>query len=437
MTIFAPATPQGRSAVAVIRVSGPRAGQALTALAGTLPKPRSAALRTLRDPLDGARLDQALVLWFPAPASETGEDMAEFQIHGSRAVLAAVQAALARLPGLRPAEPGEFTRRAFANGKLDLTAVEGLADLVAAETEAQRRQAQRQYAGELGRLIEGWREDLIRSMSRLEAAIDFPDEDLPKGVLEHVRVEVEGLRRTIRGHLDDGRRGERLREGFHVAILGAPNVGKSSLLNRLAGRDAAIVAPEAGTTRDIIEVHLDLGGLPVTIADTAGLRETASAIEAEGMRRALERAEDADLKILIGDSERMGNPGLDLGPASEARTIRTINKVDLRRPEAPLPVETHLISCRTGEGIDGLVAAITERLMADAWSAGAPPLTRPRHRAELTATAEALGRALSASGPELMAEDLRLAARALGRVTGRVDVEDLLDRIFAEFCVGK
>ncbi len=437
MTIFAPATAEGRAAIAVIRVSGPQSSDALVALAGPLPAPRHAALRTLRDPATRDPLDQALVLWFPAPASETGEDMAEFHVHGSRAVLAAVQHALGRLPGLRPAEPGEFARRAFASGKLDLTAAEGLADLVAAETEAQRRQAMRQLAGEFGRLTDGWRDRLIAAMSRIEAAIDFPDEDLPAGVLEAAHAEVAELGRAIRAHLDDARRGERLREGLHIAILGAPNVGKSSLLNRLAGREAAIVAPEAGTTRDVVEVHLDLGGLPVSVADTAGLRDASSAVEREGVRRARQRAESADLKILISDSERTGNRRPVLGVEIDERTIKVINKIDLRMPDPAQAAGCHLISCQTGQGIDDLVRAVTARLEDEVWTEGAPPPTRARHREALIAASDALDRSLAATGLELMAEDLRLAARALGRITGRVDVEDLLDRIFAEFCIGK
>jgi len=434
MTIFAAATAPGRAAVAVVRVSGPAAGAALRAVAGKMPVPRTAALRTLRDPATGEAIDQALVLWFPGPRSETGEDMAEFQIHGGRAVVAALTAALARLPGLRPAEAGEFSRQAFANGKLDLTAAEGLADLVAAETEAQRRQALRQMAGELGRLYEGWRADLVGLMARLEAAIDFPDEDLPPDVERAVSDGIAALAAAIRAHLADGRRGERLREGLHVAILGPPNVGKSSLLNRLARREAAIVAPEPGTTRDVVEVHLDLGGLPVTVADTAGLREGVGAVEGEGIRRALERAAAADLNILMRDSEQSGTEPPALAIPAGGAVLCVINKVDLRRPEAP----GHLaISCRTGEGIEALVAAIEARLKDVAWEGGGPPPTRARHRAGLQACLAALERAGGEGVPELRAEELRQAAAALGRITGRIGAEDVLDALFREFCIGK
>lgn len=436
MTIYALATAPGRAAIAVVRVSGPAAAAALIALAGPLPAPRTAALRQLRD-VDGQPIDQALVLWFPAPASETGEDMAEFQVHGGRAVVEAVLRALGAIPGLRPAEPGEFARRAFANGKLDLTAAEGLADLVAAETDAQRRQALHQLEGGLAHLYDGWRRTLIDLSARLEAAIDFPDEGLPTDLTAGVARSIDDLAVQVRAHLDDGRRGERLREGFHVAIIGRPNVGKSSLLNRLARREAAIVAPEPGTTRDVIEVSLDLDGLPVTVADTAGVRDAGGAVEREGMRRARRTADQADLKILIGNSEHIGTGAPDLGFAPDERTIVAINKCDLARPGPSPGAAWYPISCVTDEGIDALVRAVTDRLRSQAWQGGGPVLTRARHRAELEATLAALDRAASGTAPELVAEDLRLAARCLGRITGRVDVEDVLDRLFAEFCIGK
>jgi tRNA modification GTPase len=276
-TIFALATAPGRAGVAVVRVSGPKTALVLKAFTGNDSfRPRVASLRTLRDPRNREALDDALVLWFPGPRSFTGEDVAELHLHGGRAVVAGVVEALGALPGLRVAEPGEFTRRAFENGKLDLTAAEGLADLVDAETSAQRRQALRQMEGALGRVYEGWRERLTRALAHIEADIDFPDEDLPTGVADAVRPVLDTLVAEIQAHLEDGRRGERLREGLHIAIVGAPNAGKSSLLNALARREAAIVSARAGTTRDVIEVHLDLGGFPVVLADTAGLREAAS-----------------------------------------------------------------------------------------------------------------------------------------------------------------
>ncbi len=317
-TIFAPATILGRAGIAVIRLSGSAAGAALAALAGDLPPPRLASRRRLRSPDCDMVLDDALVLWFPGPASYTGEDAAELHLHGGRAVVAAVMDALAALPGLRPAEPGEFTRRAFHNGKLDLTAVEGLADLIAAESESQRRQALSQLSGVLGSLYDGWRHDLTRALAHVEAAIDFSDQDLPDNLVDPVRHTIEGVHSAISLHLDDNYRGERLRDGLFVTIVGAPNVGKSSLLNRLARREAAIVSDHAGTTRDVIEVHMDLGGLPVTVADTAGLREGADdhsgidPVEIEGMRRSLARAEAADLKIAMFDATAW--------PATDQRT---------------------------------------------------------------------------------------------------------------------
>lgn len=445
-TIFALATAPGRSGVAVVRISGPGAAAALASLMKrALPEPRRAVLATLRDPATGDALDDALVLRFAAPASFTGEDVVELHLHGGRAVVAGVIEALAALPGLRVAEPGEFTRRAFENAKLDLTEAEAVADLIDAETTAQRRQALRQMDGALGRLYDGWRERLTRSLAHMEADIDFADEDLPGGVADAVRPVVERLMAEIAAHLSDGGRGERLREGLHIAIVGAPNAGKSSLLNALARRDAAIVSARAGTTRDVIEVHLDLGGYPVVLADTAGLREAAAdEVEEEGIRRARDRAARADVKVAVFDATAL--PLLD--PATEtlidADTVVVFNKCDLSiGSDLPIPLPSVsglpplLVSARTGAGL----AALEERLTAfsaDRLAVGsAPTLTRARHRAALEDCRDALERALSAPLPELAAEDIRLASRALGRITGRVDVEDLLDIIFRDFCIGK
>ncbi|MCG5241932.1 tRNA uridine-5-carboxymethylaminomethyl(34) synthesis GTPase MnmE [Azospirillum doebereinerae] len=440
-TIFALATAPGRSGVAVVRVSGPGAGSALTALSGRpLPEPRRASLATLRDPATGDALDDALVLRFTAPASFTGEDVVELHLHGGRAVVTGVIEALAALPGLRLAEPGEFTRRAFENGKLDLTEAEAVADLIDAETTAQRRQALRQMDGALGRLYDGWRDRLTRALAHIEADIDFADEDLPGGVADAVRPVVERLIAEIAAHLDDGGRGERLREGLHIAIVGAPNAGKSSLLNALARRDAAIVSARAGTTRDVIEVHLDLGGYPVVLADTAGLREAAAdEVEEEGIRRARDRAARADVKVAVFDATALP----DLDPATlaliDADTVVAVNKRDLS--DSPLPLiggQTPIpVSARSGAGLVDLekclAAFSAERLAVG----GTPSLTRARHRAALEECRASLERALSAPLPELAAEDIRLASRALGRITGRVDVEDLLEIIFRDFCIGK
>jgi tRNA modification GTPase len=439
-TIYALATAPGRSGVAVVRISGPEAGSALAALTGRpLPAPRRAVLTKLRDPRTDDALDDALVLRFTAPASFTGEDVVELHLHGGRAVVTGVIEALATLPGLRLAEPGEFTRRAFENGKLDLTEAEAVADLIDAETTAQRRQALRQMEGALGKLYDGWRERLTRALAHIEADIDFAEDDLPGGVADAVRPVIAGLADEIAAHLDDGGRGERLREGLHIAIVGAPNAGKSSLLNAIARRDAAIVSARAGTTRDIIEVHLDLGGYPVVLADTAGLREAAAdEVEEEGIRRARDRAARADVKVAVFDATTLP----DLDPATldliDRDTVVVFNKTDLAtatdlRPDlAPI-----LVSAHTGTGLKTLEETLTA-FSADRLAIGsAPSLTRTRHRAALMECRESLLRALDAPLPELAAEDVRLASRALGRITGRVDVEDLLDVIFRDFCIGK
>jgi tRNA modification GTPase len=400
-----------------------------------LPPPRVAQRRRLVDPQSGEALDDGLVLWFPAPRSATGEDVAELHLHGSRAVLAAVMQALARL-GLRLAEPGEFTRRAFLNGKLDLLQAEAIADLAAAETEAQRRQALRQLGGELGDVYRGWRDRLTRILAHLEAAIDFPDEELPPEIEDRILGETEGLVAEIERHLADGHRGERLRDGIDAAIVGPPNAGKSSLLNRIARRDVAITSPVPGTTRDVIEVAIDLGGYPVVLADTAGLRDSADAIEQEGKRRAMQRAEQAEIRLFVFD---IAHPADAAGasPWPGADTILVANKIDLV-PAADIALSPSAlpVSALTGEGIDRLLTVLGERV-AKTYRIEAPVLTRARHRQALEEAAASLRRSFSAALPELRAEDLRLALRSLGRITGAVDVEDLLDVIFRDFCIGK
>ena len=425
-TIFASATAAGTAGIAVIRISGPRAGDALRALTGKSPKPRHATRVKFRSGDD--ILDDGLALWFPAPASFSGEDMAELHIHGGRATMASVLAALSTMDGLRLARAGEFTRRAFDNGKLDLTAVEGLADLIAAETEAQRRQALRQLDGHLGVLYEGWRGDILRILAWAEAEIDFPDEGVESGVLH---LEILDVKNKIQSHLDDARRGERLRDGVQIAVLGPPNAGKSSLVNALARREAAIVAATAGTTRDVIEVHLDLGGYPVTLADTAGLRESQDDVESEGVRRALARAEAADLKLIVFDASE-GAPTGAAAALNDANALVVFNKIDLASSLGPFGV-----SVKTGAGIGALVGEIARRVASLASPGAGPGITRARHREALIECRDALERAMTASAPELAAEDLRLAARAIGRITGRVGVEDVLDVIFRDFCIGK
>jgi tRNA modification GTPase len=407
----------------------------LAALAGALPRPRVARHVRFRDPDGVDELDDGLALWFPAPHSVTGEDVAELHLHGSRAVLAAVMAGLSRR-GLRLAEPGEFTRRAFLNDKLDLTQAEAVADLAAAETEAQRRQALRQLDGHLGGVYRGWGERLLRLVAHLEAAIDFPDEDLPPEIEREVVEGARALANEVESHLDDGHRGERLRDGIAVAILGPPNAGKSSILNQLARREAAITSPIAGTTRDVIEVAIDLAGYPIVLADTAGLRDSADVIEQEGLRRALKRAEEAELRLFVFDATRPEDAqGAAAWPGPD--TLLVANKIDLASGrDAPPLARAIPVSALTGEGLPKLIAALSSRV-ARSYDGTAPVLTRARHRQALETALEGLRRSLAADLPELRAEDLRLAWRSLGRITGRVDVEDLLDVIFRDFCLGK
>jgi tRNA modification GTPase len=430
-TIFAPASGAGRAAITVLRLSGPGSAGVLRSLTGGLPRPRVASLRRLRG-ADGALLDQALVLWFPGPASYTGEDSAELHLHGGRAVLRAVAGALVAL-GCRPAEPGEFTRRALLNGRLDLTEAEGIADLIEAETEAQRVQALRQAGGALSRRLAGWSERIAALLAWQEAAIEFAEDGVPSDLDVRARDGAAALRAEMAAGLAEGERAERLREGVAVAILGAPNAGKSSLLNALAGREAAIVSARAGTTRDVVEVSLDLGGVPVLLADTAGLRETADEIEAEGVRRALARAEAADLRLAVFAADTPPDAAT-LALVGRPGTVVVVNKVDLA---PPLLEGAVAISARTGEGLDALRARLAEEVAARAGLTEAAALTRPRHRAALAEAVAALAEVEAAPLPEIAAEGLRAALTAIGRITGRVGVEEILDRVFSEFCIGK
>jgi tRNA modification GTPase len=445
-TIYGVSSGQGRAGVAVVRISGPAAGAVVSVLAGHLPPPRRASLLALHDPAEGGIIDHALVLWLPGPRSFTGEDTAELQVHGSRAVLAKLFEALAGLPGLRPAEAGEFTRRAFDHGRLDLAEVEGLADLIAADTEAQRRQALRQMDGGLSRVIEDWTTRLTAALAHLEAVIDFAEEPLPEDLETLLWADLRELRQEMENYVSDARVGERLRDGITVAIVGAPNAGKSSLLNALAKRDAAIVSEQAGTTRDVIEVALDLAGYPVCLADTAGLRDAAAEeidpVEREGMRRTLARAADADLKLALFDLSRQPVVDRETLALLDDDSLVALNKADLAAPDADVPAvdgrPVLTISVATGEGMDELLAALTKAVAARFERAVASPLlTRARHRQALDDCRVALERAETALETALAAEDLRLALRALGRILGRVDVEDLLDVIFRDFCIGK
>ncbi|MDQ2859669.1 MAG: tRNA uridine-5-carboxymethylaminomethyl(34) synthesis GTPase MnmE [Pseudomonadota bacterium] len=442
-TIFALATAPGRAAVAVLRVSGPRTREALKILGVDAPKPRRAAVRLLRA-ADGTKLDRALVLWFPGPASYTGEDCVELHLHGGTGVIDGVTAALLDA-GLRLAEPGEFTRRAFENGKLDLDQAEAIGDLVDAQSAAQARQALGQLEGALGRRYEAWREALIDALAQLEAAVDFPDEALGPEVAEGARAPLENLLADLEAALGDAARGQRVREGYRVAIVGAPNAGKSSLLNALAERDAAIVTETAGATRDVIEVPLILAGYQVVVADMAGIRASDDPIELEGVRRARAWSEGADLRLWIVD--RSVGDGAWAQAASLVRRgdLCLLNKLDLpegadggaaRRWAGDLGVERLDVSVTRAPV--GIGEWLERRVTRDLAGGDFPAATRARHRDLLTEGRGRLARALAnLAHPELVAEDIRLALRALERITGRVGVEDVLERVFASFCIGK
>jgi len=498
-TIFALASAQGRAGVAVLRVSGPRAQESLQALSGrdvpashaaklwALRRPASAVIPTDREEVDGSEpvsdpsaslgmtrgkiIDQALVLFFESPRSYTGEDVVEYHLHGSPAVIEEMYDVLGSMPGHRLAWPGEFTRRAFENGKMDLTEAEAVADLINAETSAQKEQALQQMGGALATLYQGWTERLKNALAHLEADIEFPDEELEEGVIlsesegsqpgdgdssaaphndmigngvsREIIGQVQSLLGDIAAHLDDNRRGEMLRDGIHVAVIGAPNAGKSSLVNALAQREVAIVSDMAGTTRDIIEAHLNIGGYPVILSDTAGLRpeqlgETdQDKVEALGIERALKRAEEADLKLLLLDGTQDAPDAHTMALADEAALI-VVNKADQGVSSA---YDGYLqISATSGVGLGDLSAQLHESVrlkIAPRGASGGTTLTRARHREALEEAKASLERALSADLPELTAEEMRLAIRAIGRITGRVDVEDLLDVIFNDFCIGK
>ena len=441
MTIYALSTPPGRGAIAIIRLSGGHTQKVVEKLTGKAsPEPRLAALRVLSDPETGDPIDSGLVLFFQAPHSYTSEDMAELHIHGGVAIVDCILEALSQFKELRPAEPGEFTRLAVLNGRMDLTQAEAVADMIDSETIAQQKQAFRQMQGALGELYEGWRQKLALSLAHLEADIEFADEDLPGGIGQAVLSEVAILKDEIAAHILDDR-GRTLRHGVEIAIIGAPNVGKSSVLNYLAGREAAIVSARAGTTRDVVEVSLTLGGVPAVLADTAGIREAGDEIEREGVRRALKRATKADIRLHV---TAFGEPA----QADEARfqegDIYVANKQDLGttpRPSSLLAEDFYEISAQTGAGMPTLIAALNARVQENFGLAERPALTRTRHRNALQEAGVALERGLERPGSgmelELVAEDLRLAMREIGRITGAVDVESLLDIVFRDFCIGK
>lgn len=447
-TIYALATAPGRAGISTVRVSGPQAREGLLHLTGipSLPEPRQARHRVLCNPATGVEIDHALVLYFKGPASYTGEDVVEYHLHGSPAVVRILLRVLSQQKNHRLAEPGEFTRRAFENGKMDLTAAEAVADLINAETEHQQQQALTQMSGTLAILYENWRHDLSGALAHLEADIDFPDEDLPDGTAAQVKPVLRQIAAAISAHLNDNRRGERLRDGIQIAVIGAPNAGKSSLVNALVQRDVAIVSEHAGTTRDVIEAHLNLGGYPVILADTAGLRPdqigqgAQGSIESEGIRRAIDRAAHADLKLLVFDATLSDPDPYTLALCDENALI-VLNKMDAISPSLPgknWPRGALALSVKTGQGLDRLAATLVARIETLLGKRStAPSLTRQRHRQALEDCLASLGRAENAPAAELMAEDVRIAMRALGRITGRVDVEDLLDIIFRDFCIGK
>ena len=425
-TIFALATAQGKAGVAVVRVSGPAAFDACLSIAGAVPDMRQSSLRRLKA-ADGTHLDEALVLTFPAGQSFTGENVVEFQLHGSIAVVRAVLSELGRLEGLRLAEPGEFTRRALENERLDLAQIEGLADLIEAESEAQRRQALRVLEGKLGDRAEGWRRDLIRAAALIEATIDFADEEVPENVFPEVLELLSKVETQLKEEAEGAKVAERIREGFEIAIVGAPNAGKSTLLNMLAGREAAITSEYAGTTRDVIEVRMDLNGLPVTLLDTAGLRETDDPVEGIGIDRAIQRAGQADLRVFL-----LSDEPLPMSPEPEDIVLR--GKSDVFMGDGPG------VSGKTGEGVSELVQSISTILSERAL--GVKTAIRERHRSAIEQGLSRIydARQSIARGSEfsdIAAEDLRSVVRSLDSLVGRVDVEHLLDEIFSSFCLGK
>ena len=445
-TIFALSSGRPPSAIAIVRLSGPRAGAALLNLAGKMPKPRSAMRVQLRDP-GGQPIDDAVALWFPGPGSATGEDVAEFHVHGGRAILAALFAVLSTFENVRPAEPGEFTRRAFENGKLDLTAAEALDDLIHADTDRQRRQALRQLKGLLGEKAGDWRARIIEASALIEAGIDFSDEgDVPVELIAPALAKITSLLGEIQQTLAAQGRSERLREGLVVAISGPPNVGKSTLINLLARREVAIVSPHAGTTRDIIEVQLDLDGYPVTVIDTAGIRETDDPVEQEGVRRARMRAADADLVLWMTDA-RQAQHGIDARVSAKSTPVWLVrNKIDLGEdfgaggsfPPAAGGI-VFGISASRGDGVGDLIAALVDFAKDYLGSGEGGLIGRDRQRKLLEQTASSLQRSIAVlgQGEELAAEELRAASNSLGRLLGRVGVEDILDVIFRDFCIGK
>ena len=432
-TVFALATPPGRGAIAILRLSGPGTDAALAALGAGGLKPRMASVRTLTH--EGAVIDQALVLRFPGPGSYTGEDCAELHLHGGRAVVEAAVQALSAL-GLRPADPGEFTRRAFENGRMDLAQAEAVADLIDAETTAQASQALGQLDGALSQTYAGFRRDLLTALALVEAEIDFPDEEVPDNLSRTAGPVLDRLIADLKAALADADRGRRVREGYRIVLIGETNAGKSSLFNALVAREAAIVTPIAGTTRDVLDADLVIGGYAVTLSDTAGLRDSDDPVEAEGVRRARARAEAADLRIWVRAPGEMTGAAQ---PYVKDADLVVLNKADLGAVEPVEGLESLPISAATGQGLAELHDWIARRLARDLSGADFPAVTRERHRRRLSealADVEAARRAL-ALAPEMAGDDMRRAADSLGRVTGAIGVEDILGEVFSTFCIGK
>lgn len=441
-TIYALATPPAKSGVAIMRLSGRLALSCLATLCKQSSlEPRHAYYASFFDPVTGDLMDRGVAIYFKAPNSFTGEDVVELHLHGSIAVIKQLQHVLSQMHGLRPAEAGEFSRRAFLNGRMDLMEAEGLADLIDAETSQQKSQALRQMQGELSQFYDTVRNEIITCLAQLEAYIDFPDEEIPESVLQALKTETSALARTLRDALEDNRRGERVRDGITIAILGAPNVGKSSLLNRTAKRDAAIVSQRAGTTRDVIEVHLDIKGYPVILVDTAGIRESDDDIEREGIRRALERAGKADIKLVLFDGSSW--PVIDDASKKlvDGQAITIINKCDLIDPKNRISNDAVsdpvFVSTTTGEGMDTLMARLEEKVVSGFSTGQGCFITRERHRALLAASLQCLEKSLGKQPLELKCEELRQAALAIGKITGKIQVDDVLDVIFKRFCIGK
>lgn len=438
-TIFALSTPPARAGVAVVRLSGPNALKALEMLGvSPAPTPRMATLSSLTHPKTGSLIDQALVLYFQGPASFTGEDVAEFHIHGSIAVYRELLEVLSTIPELRHANPGEFTHRAFLNGKMDLTAAEGLGDLIAAETVQQKSQAQKVFSGHMAAFYESLRAKMVRTLAHLEAYIDFPDEEIPPEVLTQVTNQINELTESIQNCLRDEARTRRIRDGIHVVILGAPNSGKSSLMNLLAKRDVSIVSDEAGTTRDAIEVHLDIGGFAVILIDTAGIRESNNSIESEGIRRAKAKAESADLKIVLFDGT--AEPDSESINLLDSQSMAIFTKSDLAS-NLPDVIQGHpaiAISTKSGEGVDIVLENVSREIVKLCGDGSTMAyITRERHRILLEEATKHLREIRLDQPIEIICEELRLASVAIGKITGRIDVDELLDEIFRSFCIGK